>query len=824
MKAINIRYFLAAAAVLSFTSCVKEMDQVAKDPEDCMGVYFVEEQENATTHTLEKGIDKTELEFVVRRVNADYDDEIDYKFSTFTIEEEMTSDTTYMQVPTPADNEFEFGELKFKKGQYESTIKVKFPNIKTGKKYNCTLYIDDPKYVSSVANNASSISFSVQMFEWKKLDGKGVWRDAFFSDMFAWEGRYLETEVDVYERKDKPGYYRLSNVYSPKYLTRLVEGDEAGENADLVSSYSQYIDQSTKIYLDATDPSKVYFPAQKTGFSDGSMGDIMIASDVTEVFGSASNLLYGTLKDGIVTFPKNGLLFGMAGYYYFTNSSGKFRFVLPGYEAVDYAISLKSEETNDAGNVPVSFEIAKDVAKVRYAIFEGSISEVEMSNKVKEVQTSDSALEFTNNTGKATVETYDIRPDVDKAKTSIYTLVACTYDAAGNYKEYSSIEFGYVKPGDSKDVDITFGVIVSDRFAYEEYTAENSFQYWVRGKEITHAMINYYPTSYYKTYEEQIKEELKMYGSVDSATLKMINTSEISGVVGNKLLAGTSYTFVIYAGNGYRSEFITYEFSTEGKTDLLKKAYYYEDLLKQQPAVEEITSSEWVPVSVDIFDANATGRTIRGNERAESVKFTLEDGKMKASGLFPSLKENPDITFDYKDGLMYTMENTMDNVTVKDSTNIIPSMRYEYTYTPKVASLSNNGYVYNTYEDDNGEERADMLVAGFVHEDIIAVMDNKTTNIFWALILGGYQKYGNEEYLADVVGDTHGDLLLIRKGSPLLDGLEKSESKKAVIGQTLSSVSAANCVRMPEINSIIKSIKPVEITNEIVHTYATKAE
>ena len=197
---------------------------------------------------------------------------------------------------------------------------------------------------------------------------------------------------------------------------------------------------------------------------------------------------------------------------------------------------------------------------------------------------------------------------------------------------------------------------------------------------------------------------------------------------------------------------------------------------------------------------------------------------MKASGLFPSLKENPDITFDYKDGLMYTMENTMDNVTVKDSTNIIPSMRYEYTYTPKVASLSNNGYVYNTYEDDNGEERADMLVAGFVHEDIIAVMDNKTTNIFWALILGGYQSYKGEEYLADVVGDTHGDLLLIRKGSPLLDGLEKSESKKAVIGQTLSSVSAANCVRMPEINSIIKSIKPVEITNEIVHTYATKAE
>ena len=74
---------------------------------------------------------------------------------------------------------------------------------------------------------------------------------------------------------------------------------------------------------------------------------------------------------------------------------------------------------------------------------------------------------------------------------------------------------------------------------------------------------------------------------------------------------------------------------------------------------------------------------------------------MKASGLFPSLKENPAITFDYKDGLMYSTENTLEPVTIKDSTNIIPTMRFEYTYTPKVASLSQNGYVYTEYEDEN---------------------------------------------------------------------------------------------------------------------------
>ena len=823
MKAINIRYILAAAAALAFTSCTKEIEQVAQDPADCMGVYFLEEQENAKTHTLEKGVDKTSFELIVRRSNADKEEDIAFKYDSYTLEKQPISDTSYKEVPTPADV-FEFSGLYFEEGQYETTIEVNFPNIEEGKTYHCTLYINDPKYVSSVANNASSISFTVQMFAWEKVNGKGIWRDAIFSDMFAWEGRYLETEVDVYERVDQKGFYRLNNVYTAEYFTRLVEGDEAGNDPALVAGYSSYIDEKAYIYLNATDPNKVWFPAQKTGFSDPSMGNIMVASDVTEVFGSASNLLYGTLKDGIVTFPKKGLLLGMGGYYYFTNSSGKFRFVLPGYEAADYGISLEKAETNANGEVPVTFDLAKDIAKVKYALFEGSISDIEMASKVKEVQTSSSAVEFTRTTGKATKDVFNIKPAVDKAKTSIYTLVACAYDKAGNYKEYTSIEFGYVKPGDTKEIDITFGITVDNRYASENYTAENSFQYWITGNEITHAMINYYPTSYYKTYEEQIKKELKMYGSVDSATLKRLNTSEISGKVGNNLIAGTRYTFVIYAGNAYRSGFITYEFSTEGTPDMMKKAYYWEDLLDQQPAAENITSSEWIPVSVDIFDANATGRTIRGNERASSVKFTLEDGKMKASGLFPSLKENPTISFDYKDGLMYTMEEKLDKVTVKDSTNVIPTMRYEYTYTPKVASFSKSGYIYTTYDDANGEERADMLVAGFVHEDIIAVMDNRTDNIFWALVLGGYQKYGNQEYLADVIGDTHGDLLLVRKGSPLLDGLKKGSSSKAQVGQTLSSVNAENCIRMPEINSIIKNIKPVDVTNDIVHVYATKAE
>ena len=829
MKARNFIYFMAAAAALSFTSCVnEELEKGPDDPKDCLGVYFVEEQENAKTHTLEKGKDKTSLDIIVRRVKTDTEEDISYRFETYTIEKEELTDTSYREVRVPADDVFEFGELYFKEGQHETAIEVNFSKIITGKTYHCTLYIDDTKYVSSYEANASSISFAVQMYEWENI-GKGIFRDAVFSDMFEWEGRYLETEVDVYQRKDRKNYFRLDKVYSAEYFTKLVEGEEAVEkDPSLVDSYSQYIDEEACLYLDATDSSRVWFPAQKTGFSDPSLGEIMIASDVTEVFGSASNLLYGSLgTNGIITFPKNGLLFGMGGYYYFTNSSGKFRLVLPGYKAVDYAIEITCGETDPNGDVPVTFAMAKDVAKVRYSVFEGSISEVEMDAMIRKVLDSSDAEELTRQTGKAGEETYGIRPETDRAKTSIYTLIACTYDEKGEYKEYASAEFGYVKPGETRDVEIDFGIIISDRYASdkpeENYSAENSFQYWIRGKDITHAMINYYPTSYYKTYKTLIEEELKNYGSVDNATLKRLNNSEISGVVGNNLLAGTSYTFVIYAGNGYRSSYITREFTTEGTADLMKKAYYWEDLLAVQPDAAAYTNTEWIPVSVDIFDAEATGRTIRGNERAESIRFTLEDGKMKASGLFPALKANPEIMFDYKDGLLHMTENKLSKVTVKDSTNVVPSMRFDYTYSPKTGALSGSGYFYDTYEVED-EERSDMMVAGFVHEDIIAFMDNRTEELFWAFVLGGYQKYGNEEQLSNIIGDAHGDLLLVRKGSPLLEGLETGTSSGAGAEQTLSSINAANCIRMPEINSITKDLKKVDIAHDIVLISATRTK
>jgi hypothetical protein len=823
MKAKYMIYSFTAAMTLLLSACVEEkIEKGAPDPENCMGVYFVQAQENLTDHTLEKGKDDKTLEFIVRRTNVESEADVTFNVEAYTIvKDETYTDTSYCEVLESADDLFEFGEIYFKEGQKETTLKVWFDDIEIGKKYTCRMSITDPLYVSQYAENSSSVTFTVQMFDWKKI-GKATYRDALFSDMFSWEGRYLETEVDIYERTDAAGkgYYKLENVYSAEYIARLVEGDEAfnEDPTGLTNDYKGYIDNAS-IIVNATNPDKVYIPVQKTGFSDPSMGDIMIASDVTEVWGASSNLLYGTLsEDKVITFPKNGLLISLGQYFYFSNISGKTRIVLPGGKAEDYVLELTAGEINAESKIPVTFKPSKDVKTVKYAIFEGKVGGLEVDEKINLI-----------NSGKTEVHQIEVKEEKtieismsNTAKTDFYTLIACTYAPDGTYKEYASTVLGYVKPGDERDVNLSFNVIVDDHFAsdkeHENYSSENSFQYWVRGKDITHAMFNYYSLSYYNSYQEKIEDELKKSGSIDNSMLKILNEGGLSGVVGNNLKPGTEYIFVVYAGNGYHSEFKTMTFKTAGEEDILQKSYWYKDFMTTARTAEDYTSHSWYAVSIDVFDSNASDRTIRGNGR--KVTFSYNDGKMTASGLFPALnvkldngkiQNDPSIVFDYTDGFLYSTENDLDDVVVKDSTHIVPSMRFEHRYTPRVGSISGSGYFYDTYEDENKVERYDMITAGFVHDQIIAFTDNRTTFSFWALLLGGYQMYSDGPGLANFIGDAHGDLILVREDCPLLAKLQKSESQSAKVGEKLSSVTESNRVDMPAIGTILKDIKKADV-------------
>ena len=238
----------------------------------------------------------------------------------------------------------------------------------------------------------------------------------------------------------------------------------------------------------------------------------------------------------------------------------------------------------------------------------------------------------------------------------------------------------------------------------------------------------------------------------------------------------TDKRFVVYAENGYKGEFITDTINTRGVQDKMKQSYYKIDLEKfEQPSADAYTGS-WIPVSVDVFGDGKSGRMIRGNWKSREVELSVSGEEVTVAGLFPSLETNPITKFDLKDGLMVSKENRSARVWVKDSTNVIPSMRFEYQYYPKLGAFSEQGYFYETYDTEDEKELRDMFVGGFVHEDVIAFVDNRTSHRFWALALGGYQKSSmGEEQLQNIIGESHGELILVRKGSEMLKGLKYAD-------------------------------------------------
>lgn len=817
MKTIYIKSIMAAALAVLLSACVQEnFEKGDPELEGCMGVYFLEGQPNAKDHTLEKGVDASSLDFTLRRVNCEESAEIPYEYTVYKlVQNTQPGDTVYTEVPNYDDSGFQFGRLVFNKHQKEASITVEFDNLPVGERYRCAISITDPKYAQVYGYAATSVSFSVQTFEWTKLKGKAIYREGFLSDIINIKERYLETEVDIYERKDKKGFYRLDNLYSPAFLARMNEGEKAyAENpTSLESKYSQFAIEGSKLFVDASDPGKVYIPNQNIGLSSSFLGgDIYIASDVPEVFGSQSNLLYGTLnEDGVINFPANAICLGMSGYYYFSNAAGKFRIVLPDGKTDDYGIDLSKEDAADDSSIPVTFKPAKDVASIKYKVYPGKLTELGTEAKVSD--TDKNGTEFSVAEGEKEIKK-NITPG-EGASTNIYTLVACTYDAEGTRKEYATIEFGYIKPGDKKNVDIQIGLYTDDQYAPYDYTAENSFRYWVRGEGITSAQLSYYPTAYYQTYKEEIHKELKRYGSVGSQTLKALNGKDgLSGMLGNSFKAGTNYTFVVYAENGYTGEFITDTVNTRGVQDKMKQSYYKIDLENYEQPSADAYSGSWIPVSVDIFGDGKSGRMIRGNWKSREVELSVSGEEVSATGLFPSLPTNPVTKFDLKDGLLVSRENRSARVWVKDSTNVIPSMRFEYLYYPKTGAFSEQGYFYDSFDTEDQKERKDMFVGGFVHEDIIAFVDNRTTLRFWAMAMGGYQKDSmGEEVLQNIIGDSHGELILVRKGSKMLEGLKYSDQSVKEGEALLTPVSEASKFEKPKFGILDVERKEVENTS-----------
>lgn len=214
----------------------------------------------------------------------------------------------------------------------ETEFTVSFSKAEEGVKYTCEIRIEDPRYISLYGPRATGLSFSVIRAGWEPVtsaDGthtKGKWRDEILSNVYSLSSAgfnpYPEIEVEIFQRSDIPGYYRMK-VYGDEMLKALAGGPVNFQGRDLYT------------FVDARDPDKVFIPYQSTGLTlVTDDGELRIASNVSENFMmDESTGQYGTLRDGVITFPAQSLLIELektAGAFYRANRDGMLRILLPG--------------------------------------------------------------------------------------------------------------------------------------------------------------------------------------------------------------------------------------------------------------------------------------------------------------------------------------------------------------------------------------------------------------------------------------------------------------------------------------------------------------
>ena len=166
----------------------------------------------------------------------------------------------------------------------------------------------------------------VETGTWTSI-GTGTYTDDFFTTF--WSVENLTWEVEIEQCNEDPARIRMVYPYDGKYGYNE-EGDW-----DATASYD--------IEICIPDNDHVYIRPQQIGM-DWGYGMISVASFAGYYIenGNAIEDLegevdFGTLEDGVITFPEKGLLISMADYnsgtWYFANKNTAFRLVLPGYDA-----------------------------------------------------------------------------------------------------------------------------------------------------------------------------------------------------------------------------------------------------------------------------------------------------------------------------------------------------------------------------------------------------------------------------------------------------------------------------------------------------------
>lgn len=526
MKNIKI-FFLATVAIVAglFTAC-NDSDFEAGPAADGAQVYFPDY--TPTMYSISD--DVTSIAIPVKRIAKD---------AAMTVAILPAEESGLFTIPT---------SVSFAAGSDAAELLITFDRtaLEDGKEYPIALLINDEDNTTTYGYR--TLNFTVAPWPWEQMKGTGLFREGWLGDVFS--GNLFEIEVTVHKHKSQEGIYMVEEMLGWPYLTEFFGATEAQLSAQF--SYTP-----SNIVIDCSDPAQVTIESQWSGITENSngYGEFMIASSAP-----------GTLVNGIITFPNDGLsaeLVGL-GRTFNVNTGGTFRIVLPGFEVVDYALTaayggMKVSADGETTSAIVDFAYGADVTGISYVFAPGNVTDT--ANEIAAAIVA-GTVENVYEVKNLTVGGKNVSVEAELSAAGVYTIVALPKDKEGKLlaSEVSAASFYFPGMGGSSapecDIQAMMGLVsVNWPEQSEAYPDISSLYFEITGSELESLWTWLTPTANLNAYlaEGATDDELvDAFGTDRSGTIvPAINTRGVYGSAWINLLDDTEYTMLVKATNIY---------------------------------------------------------------------------------------------------------------------------------------------------------------------------------------------------------------------------------------------------------------------------------
>ena len=576
-KFINI-LLAAAVTALAVVSCQKE-EQVkpgTPDPEGCYGVYFPV-QEATGSHTYDPDMDRS-VTFTVARTNT------------------SGAITVPFTVVSEDKDVFEFGDIEFADGQAETELEVTFDDIEEGKTCSFSIQLnDDNAYVSHYNSGAIALDFSVIVVKWEYILNPKTGEKALFEFTQDYWGetawayvKYYEVDGVRYCHTESTGQHVYKEPYeAPGFFGTADDLDTDGE-----LYFNIYVNEKNAegnlfvevlpvpLYVNPNYPDTpvhifdyYYYWTVYQDSLGNSQGITLSWLDFARKYQESYPMSYYDDNGGIYIYTRTYGMYGVGGW---TKDAIDIVGVGEGFTRVDYSLEVDSEFP-DKGVTPILFTVGADVAKVDYAIYEGSLNSVQIAARIDAIAAGEeenvvSVSEFMFDEDE---QVYYAEFGVSPETTGEYTLVAVSFNKITEQftesvaQDAQSLSFFHVAAADDEDYDVKVSAFTEDTPArYESLHNYDSFAYGVSGKDLKEVHIAFYTADEVQKYGtdavlNDAKADLDGEYVVSEDVLAEINADGGFYTVATGMNAKTTYYLVVWATNGSKENYAIATYTTE---------------------------------------------------------------------------------------------------------------------------------------------------------------------------------------------------------------------------------------------------------------------